>query len=54
MIDNIGNKLKDIGDFQAVEPLIDVLKDPMNVVRSHSVTALGKIGGPEALQNELE
>ena len=49
VIDNIGHKLKDIGDFQAVEPLIEALKDPTSVVRSHSVTALGKIGGPQAL-----
>ena len=49
MIDNIGAKLKEVGDFQAVEPLIDALKDPTSVVRSHSVTALGKIGGPQAL-----
>ena len=49
VIDNIGYKLKDIGDFRAVEPLIDALEDPTSVVRSHSVTALGKIGGPQAL-----
>ena len=49
VIDDIGYKLKDIGDFRAVEPLIDALKDPTSVVRSHSVTALGKIGGPQAL-----
>ena len=49
VIDNIGYKLKDIGDFRAVEPLIDALKDPTSAVRSHSVTALGKIGGPQAL-----
>ena len=47
-LDNIGYKLKDIGDFRAVEHLIDALKDPTSVVRSHSVTALGKIGGPGA------
>ena len=49
VIDNIGDELKDIGDFQAVEPLIHALKDSTGVVRSHSVTALGKIGGPQAL-----
>lgn len=49
VIDNIGYELKGIGDFRAVEPLIDALKDPTTVVRSHSVTALGKIGGPHAL-----
>ena len=49
VIDNIGYKLKDTGDFRAVEPLIDALKDPTSVVRSHSVTALGTIGGPQAL-----
>ena len=49
VIDDIGYKLKDIGDFRAVAPLIDALKDPTSVVRSHSVTALGKIGGPQAL-----
>ena len=48
VLDNIGYELKDIGDFRAVEPLIDALKDPTSVVRSHSVTALGKIGGPQA------
>ena len=49
VIDNIGYELKEIGDFQAVEPLIEALKDPTSTVRSHSVTALGKIGGPQAL-----
>lgn len=49
VIDNIGYKLKEVGNFQAVEPLIDALKDPTSVVRSHSITALGKIGGPHAL-----
>ena len=49
MINNIGYQLKEVGDFRAVEPLIDVLKDPTSVVRSHSVTALGKIGGAQAL-----
>lgn len=49
VIDNIGDELKEIGDFRVVEPLIDALKDPRSVVRSHSVTALGKIGGSEAL-----
>lgn len=49
VIDHIGYELKDIGDFRAVEPLIDALKDPTSVVRSHSVTALGKIGGLKAL-----
>ena len=49
VIDDIGYELKEIEDFQAVEPLIDALKDPTSVVRSHSVTALGKIGGPQAL-----
>ena len=45
VIDDIGYELKEVGDFQAVEPLIAALKDPTSVVRSHSVTALGKIGG---------
>ena len=49
VIDDIGYELKEVGDFRAVEPLIDALKDPTSVVRSHSVTALGKIGGPQAL-----
>ena len=49
VIDNIGFELKAVGDFQAVEPLVDALKDSTSVVRSHSVTALGKIGGPQAL-----
>ncbi len=49
VIDNIGYKLKDIGDFRAVESLIDALNDPASVVRGHSVAALGKIGGPQAL-----
>ena len=49
VIDNIGDELKEAGDFQAVEPLIEALKDPTSVVRSHSVTALGKIGGQQAL-----
>ena len=49
VIDHIGDELRDIGDFRAVEPLIDALKDPRSVVRSHSVTALGKIGHPQAL-----
>lgn len=49
VIDDIGHELRDIGDFRAIEPLIDALKDPTSVVRSHSVTALGKIGGPQAL-----
>ena len=49
VLDHIGYELKDIGDFRAVEPLINALKDPTSVVRSHSVTALGKIGGPQAL-----
>ncbi len=49
VIDNIGYELKEVGDFQAIDPLIDALKDPTSVVRSHSVTALGKIGGPQAL-----
>ena len=49
VIDNIGYELKEVGDFQAIGPLIDALKDPTSVVRSHSVTALGKIGGPQAL-----
>ena len=49
VIDNIGYKLRDIGDFRAVEPLIDALKDSRSVVRSHSVTALGKIGHVQAL-----
>ena len=49
VIDDIGYELKEVGDFQAVEPLIAALKDPTSVVRSHSVTALGKIGGPQAL-----
>ena len=49
VIDHIGYELKDIGDFRAIEPLIEALKDPTSVVRSHSVTALGKIGGPQAL-----
>ena len=49
VIDDIGYKLKEVGDFQAVVPLIEALKDPASVVRSHSVTALGKIGGPQAL-----
>ena len=49
IIDNIGYELKEIGDFRVVKPLIDALKDPRSVVRSHSVTALGKIGGPQAL-----
>ena len=49
VIDDIGFELKEVGDFQAVEPLIAALKDPTSVVRSHSVTALGKIGGPQAL-----
>ena len=48
VIDNIGYELKDIEDFRAVEPLIDALKDSTSVVRSHSVAALGKIGGPQA------
>jgi HEAT repeat protein len=48
VINNIGYQLKEVGDFRAVEPLIDALKDPTSVVRSHSVTALGKIGGPQA------
>ena len=45
VIDNIGDELKDIGDFRAVGPLIETLKDPTSVVRGHSVAALGKIGG---------
>ena len=49
VIDNIGYELKEVGDFRAVEPLIDALKDPTSVVRGHSVAALGKIGGPQAL-----
>ena len=49
VIDNIGYELKEIGDFRAIDPLIDALKDSTSVVRSHSVTALGKIGGPQAL-----
>ena len=49
VIDNIGYELRDIGDFRSVDPLIDALKDPTSVVRSHSVTALGKIGAPQAL-----
>lgn len=49
VMDDIGNELRDIGDFRAIEPLIDALKDPTSVVRSHSVTALGKIGGPQSL-----
>ena len=49
VIDNIGYELKEIGDFRAVAPLIDALKDSTSVVRSHSVTALGKIGEPQAL-----
>ena len=49
VIDNIGYKLKEVGDFQAVVPLIEALQDPTSVVRSHSVTALGKIGGAQAL-----
>ena len=49
VLDHIGYELKEIADFRAVEPLIDALKDPTSVVRSHSVTALGKIGGPQAL-----
>ena len=49
VIDDIGYELKEVGDFQAVEPLIAALKDPTSVVRSHSVTALGKIGGAQAL-----
>lgn len=49
VIDDIGYELKEVGDFQAVGPLIDALKDPTSVVRSHSVTALGKIGGAQAL-----
>ena len=49
VLDNIGHELRDIGDYRAVAPLIDALKDPTSVVRSHSVTALGKIGGPQAL-----
>ena len=49
VIDNIGDELEEIGDFRAVEPLIDALKDPTSVVRSHSVTALGKIGEPQSL-----
>ena len=49
VIDNIGYELKDIRDLRAVEPLIAALKDPTSVVRSHSVAALGKIGGPQVL-----
>ena len=49
VIDNIGYQLKEVGNFQAVAPLIDALKDSTSVVRSHSVTALGKISGPQAL-----
>ena len=49
VIDNIGYELKKVEDFQAIDPLIDALKDPTSVVRSHSVTALGKIGGAQAL-----
>ena len=49
VIDNIGFELKEVGDFQAIAPLIDALQDPTSVVRSHSVTALGKIGEPQAL-----
>ena len=49
VIDDIGYELREIGDFRAVEPLIDALKDSRSVVRGHSVTALGKIGGPQAL-----
>ena len=49
MIDDIGDELKNIGDFQAIKPLIEALKDPTSAVRSHSVTALGKIGGQQAL-----
>lgn len=48
VLDNIGYELKEIGDFRAVDSLIDALKDPTSVVRSHSVTALGKIGSPQA------
>lgn len=49
VIDDIGFELKKVEDFQAVDPLIAALKDPTSAVRSHSVTALGKIAGPQAL-----
>ena len=49
VLDNIGDELREVGDCRAVAPLIDALKDPTSVVRSHSVTALGKIGKSEAL-----
>ena len=49
MIDNISYELRDIGDFRSVKPLIDALTDSRSVVRSHSVTALGKIGHTQAL-----
>ena len=50
VLDNIGYELKDIGDFRAVAPLIDALKDKHARVRSRAAYALSRIGNPSAIK----
>ena len=44
VIDNIGDELKEVGDFQAVDPLREALKDTAPNVRINVLHALDKFG----------